>query len=102
MQKREKKCTTSVMHVQSCCFAYKTDCFLTFSLPSASLDLKVPNRKKLQLADATATSACSAANESILRLRSLVSGRIVDRLKHFTGHFLHTGPFNILALFIRN
>ena len=32
------------MHVQSCCFAYKTYCFLTFSLPSASLDLKVPNR----------------------------------------------------------
>ena len=26
------------MHVQSCCFAYKTY-FLTFSLPSASLDL---------------------------------------------------------------
>ena len=32
----------SVMHVQSCCFAYKTYCFLTFSSPSASLDLKVP------------------------------------------------------------
>ena len=30
------------MHVQSCCFAYKTYCFLTFSSPSASLDLKVP------------------------------------------------------------
>ena len=30
------------MHVQNCCFAYKTYCFLTFSLPSASLDLKVP------------------------------------------------------------
>ena len=32
----------SVVHVQSCCFANKTYCFLTFSLPSASLDLKVP------------------------------------------------------------
>ena len=32
----------SVVHVQSCCFANKTHCFLTFSLPSASLDLKVP------------------------------------------------------------
>ena len=32
----------SVMHVQSCCFAYKTYYFLTFSSPSASLDLKVP------------------------------------------------------------
>ena len=31
------------MHVQSCSFAYKTYCFLTFSSPSASLDLKVPN-----------------------------------------------------------
>ena len=31
------------MHVQSCCFASGTYCFfLTFSLPSASLDLKVP------------------------------------------------------------
>ena len=34
------------VHVQSCCFANKTYCFLffflTFSLPSASLDLKVP------------------------------------------------------------
>ena len=27
------------MHVQSCYFAYKSYCFLTFSLPSASLDL---------------------------------------------------------------
>ena len=33
----------SVMHVQSCCFASKTYWFLTFSSPSASLDLKVPN-----------------------------------------------------------
>ena len=32
------------MHVQSCCFSYKKNyCFLTFSSPSASLDLKVPN-----------------------------------------------------------
>ena len=30
------------MHVQSCCFYYKTYCFLTFSSPSASFDLKVP------------------------------------------------------------
>ena len=30
------------MHVQSCCFAYKTYCFLTFSWLSTSLDLKVP------------------------------------------------------------
>ena len=27
------------MHVQSYCFAYKTYCFFTFSLPSASLDV---------------------------------------------------------------
>ena len=31
-----------MVHVQSCCFANKTYCFLTFSLPSASWDLKVP------------------------------------------------------------
>ena len=30
----------AVMHVQSCC-AYKTYCFFTFSLTSASLDLDV-------------------------------------------------------------
>ena len=35
----------SVMHVQSCCFDYKTYCFLTFSSPSASLGLKVPINK---------------------------------------------------------
>ena len=34
----------SVVHVQSCCFANTTHCFFfTSSLPSASLDLKVPN-----------------------------------------------------------
>ena len=37
----------SVMHVQSCSFAYKTYCFLTFSSPSASLDLKVPTNREL-------------------------------------------------------
>ena len=41
VQKRPKKCTKSVMHVQSCCLFCKTYCFLTLSLPSASLDLKV-------------------------------------------------------------
>ena len=29
--------------MQRCCLAYETYCFFTFSLPSASLDLKVPN-----------------------------------------------------------
>ena len=44
MQKRAKKCPKkSVVHVQTCCFANKTYCFLTFSLPSARLDLKLPN-----------------------------------------------------------
>ena len=38
------------MHVQSCCFAYKTYCFLSFSLPSASLDFKFPNGKHLDVA----------------------------------------------------
>ena len=39
----------SVVHVQSCCFANKTYCVLTFSLPSASLDLKVPNEQRRRL-----------------------------------------------------
>ena len=30
------------MHVQSCCFGCKTYCFMRFSSPSASLDLKSP------------------------------------------------------------
>ena len=30
-----------MVHVQSCCFANKPIAFLTFLLPSASLDLKV-------------------------------------------------------------
>ena len=43
VQKREGNVQKSVMHMQSCCFAYKTYCFFfTFSLPSASLDLEVP------------------------------------------------------------
>ena len=32
-----------MVHVQSCCFANQTYCFLTFSLRFASLDLKVPS-----------------------------------------------------------
>ena len=52
VQKRERNVHVRVMHVQSCCFAYKTYCFLTFSSPSASLDLKVPigcwNQRKLK------------------------------------------------------
>ena len=32
-----------MVHVQSCCFANQTYCFLTFSLPFASLNLKVPS-----------------------------------------------------------
>ena len=33
--------------MQSCCFANKTYCFFfTFLLPSASLDLKVPNKSE--------------------------------------------------------
>ena len=32
-----------MVHVQSCCFANQTYCFLTFALPFASFDLKVPS-----------------------------------------------------------
>jgi len=35
-------------------------------------------------------------------LRSQGIGRIFDRLKILTGHFVYTGPFNIFALFTRN
>ena len=43
VQNRKRNIQTSVLHVQSCYFAYKTYCFLMFSSLSASLDLKVPN-----------------------------------------------------------
>ena len=43
---------------------------------------------------------CETYNE--LRLRSHDNGRIFDRLNKLTGHFVHTGPFNIFALFKRN
>ena len=37
-----------------------------------------------------------------LRLRSDSTGRIFDHLKNLTGHFVHTDPFNIFALFTRD
>ena len=43
VQSRQRNVQKSVMHVQSCCCCAKfVACFLTFLLPSASLDLKVP------------------------------------------------------------
>ena len=70
----------SVMHVQSCCFVYKTYCFLTFSSPSASLDLKVPeslaavvappdlNECKLMLAVLGTNSSNSPTRDSLARV----------------------------------
>ena len=37
-----------------------------------------------------------------LKLRSHGTGRIFDRLINFTGHYVHTGPFNIFAPFTRH
>ena len=37
-----------------------------------------------------------------LRMRSYGTGRIFDRLKNLTVHFVHTEPFNIFVLFARN
>ena len=39
---------------------------------------------------------------SALRLRLHGTGRIFNRLKNLTGHFVHTEPFNIFALFTQN
>ena len=47
VHKRQRNVQKGVMHVQSCCFGYETYCFLTFSSPSASLDLTVPTEKFL-------------------------------------------------------
>ena len=34
------------MHVQSCCFAHKTNCFLTLLLPSSLSLVKVPSEQR--------------------------------------------------------
>ena len=36
---RQRNVLKKVMHVQSCCFVHKTNCFLTFSLSSWMLEL---------------------------------------------------------------
>ena len=43
VQKRERNVQNKCDARAICCFVCKTYCFLTFSSPSASLDLKVPN-----------------------------------------------------------
>ena len=45
VQTRERNVQKSVMHVQSCFLLIKPIVFLTFSLSSASLDLKIPDTK---------------------------------------------------------
>ena len=42
------------------------------------------------------------AYTSIIRLSSHGNELIFHQLKNFTGHFVHTGRFNIFALFTRN
>ena len=54
------------MHVQSCCFA-NTIVFSTFSLPTASLDLKVPDITSF------ARYSCTVAYQE-LHLRAVRSG----------------------------
>ena len=64
----QRNVQNSVVHVQSCCFANKTYFFffffLTFSLPSASLDLKVTI---LQLRDHLSWPACMEIHKVIKR-----------------------------------
>ena len=48
VQKRQGNVQKSVMHVQSCCFAYLTYCGFFYVLVAvASSDLKVPNKYRL-------------------------------------------------------
>ena len=48
-------------------------------------------------------SACHSLRSVIkTKASSYGTGRIFDRLKNLTGHFVHTEPFNIFALFTRN
>ena len=48
-------------------------------------------------------SACHSLRSAIkTKASSYGTGRIFDRLKNLTRHFVHTEPFNIFALFTRN
>ena len=48
-------------------------------------------------------SACHSLRSVIkTKASSYGTGRIFDRLKNLTRHFVHTEPFNIFALFTRN
>ena len=44
----------------------------------------------------------SARQIMALRMRPYGAGRIFDRVKNLTVHFVHTEPFNIFVLFARN
>ena len=45
------------------------------------------------------TKIALSTHRSKLRLHSHNTGQIFDRLKNLTGHFVHTEPFSIFALF---
>ena len=65
----------SVMHVQSCCFAHKTYCFLMCLLPSTSLDLKVPD-------ECTCMHCwpCSNHPELFISMQNVINGFVVVQL----------------------
>ena len=46
--------------------------------------------------------ACNDDISSLITRDSHGSGRTFYRLKHLTGHFVRTEPYNIFALFTRN
>ena len=88
------------MHVQSC-FASKTYCFLTFSLPSASLDLKVPivMGKKDRRAVFRCNSDCLSPEKETVKFSARVNTERVP-----PGHpiiLLKTNKFNMAAVSVK-
>ena len=83
-----------VGHVQSCCFANKTYCFFfTFSLPSASLDLKVP----VILTTTAFTSTKNYVNRSTFTTRIASGARSLLTRLPVIGHLLVNHRLNICA-----
>ena len=84
-----------VGHVQSCCFANKIKpiVFFTFSLPSASLDLKVP----VILTTTAFTSTKNYVNRSTFTTRIASGARSLLTRLPVIGHLLVNHRLNICA-----
>ena len=93
---RQRNLLKSLMHVQSSCFAHRTNCFLMLSLSSSCLR-KLPNIGKV-LSLRCCAFVYAYPFSTWLLTQHLTNFRPAENL---TGHFFHTEPFNIFARFTR-